>query len=126
MSKRHTQIILADARAGMTLSDPILDTKGNLLLPEGTLLTGAILESLRRHQIDTLAVAGAEISDAEENAERQNRLARVEKLFRQPGTAANTASDTTRGVALQTAATEAQATEILYQYIRDFRAGAAS
>lgn len=112
MLKRHTQIILADARPGMTLSDSILDTKGNLLLPEGTPLTAGILESLRRHQIDTIAVAGAEISDREENAEREQRLARVEKLFRQLRTTA------VAGDSVPTA------TEILYQYVRNFRAGA--
>jgi len=111
MLKRHLQIILANATAGMTLSDAILDTKGNLLLPEDTQLTDAILESLRRHQIETIAVAGAEISETENNIERQQRLLRVEELFR--------SSDMTSETTVQ----ELRATETLHQYVKNFRAG---
>ncbi len=111
MLKRHTQIPLSDASPGMTLSDPILDTKGNLLLPVGTLLTSAILESLRRHQIDTVAIAGAEISTIEENSEREQRLGRVERLFRK------------LHVNPQPDKIAPMATETLYQHIRTFRTG---
>lgn len=113
MLKRHTQLALSDATAGMTLSDAILDTQGHILLPEGTILTESMLASLRRHQIDTIAVAGAPFSQAEEDAQRDLQIARVEWLFRQSG----------RDPSGAASAEPPGATALLHQYVLNFRAG---
>lgn len=106
-----TRIALADALPGMKLGQPLLDAAGILLLPAGTALTPGILESLRHHQIETVAVLGldaAENHDTPDNdrtqAERAQALARVDRLFRQPATSA--------------------ATQTLYRYVCAFRASA--
>ena len=72
------------------------------------MLTEAILASLLRHQIDTLAVASGEVSAEEDSAERDARIARLNFLFRQPG-----------GVA--SATTRSEATDTLQQTIMNFR-----
>lgn len=91
----------------MTLSDAVLDTKGNILLPRGTQLTDAILASLLRHQIATVVIAGTEVSAEEDSAERDRRVARLEHLFRTPASAAPVLSDS--------------ATPTLHRYILQFR-----
>lgn len=111
MQNRHTQIALSDASPGMTLSDDVLDTKGNILLPEGAVLTEQILASLQRHLIETVAIAGTEILEVEQNLQ----LERVQWLFRQPGAAPAGGQD---AVPMPTA------TDVLYQYMMNFRAGA--
>ncbi len=85
MSHRHLLIALAAAEPGMTLSDSVLDTKGNVLLPTGTVLTASLLESLQRHQIDSVAIAADGVQPDDEQAERARRMARVERLFRPSG-----------------------------------------
>ena len=47
---------LAQARAGMVLSGELRDAHGQVLLPEGTILTPSMLASLGRYGIDTLPV----------------------------------------------------------------------
>ena len=49
-------ILLADARPGMTLSDVLLDEKGNVLLTQGAVLTEAMLASLARHGVESLPI----------------------------------------------------------------------
>lgn len=110
MQNRHTQIALSDASPGMTLSDDVLDTKGNILLPQGVVLTEQILASLQRHLIETVAVAGTEILEVERNLQ----LERVQWLFRKPGVAPAGGPD---AVPMPTA------TDVLHQYIIKFRAG---
>ena len=94
----------------MILSDDVLDTKGNVLLPKGVVLTEQILASLQRHQIDTIAITGTAILEVE----RDLQLARVQWLFRQPGAAPITG---------YSAAPMASANDMLRQYIINFRAG---
>jgi hypothetical protein len=50
---------LTDARPGMTLSDVLLDDKGNVLLAQGVVLTETILASLARHGIGALPILQA-------------------------------------------------------------------
>ena len=113
MPTRHTQIALTDATPGMTLSDPVLDTKGNILLPGGATLTTALLASLQRHQIDTIAITAALVSQADADAERDRQIARVERLFRKPGMIA----------APDPAAPALENTDLLHGYILNFRSG---
>ena len=47
---------LAQARAGMMLSGELRDAHGHVLLPEGTVLTPAMLASLAHHGIDQVPV----------------------------------------------------------------------
>jgi hypothetical protein len=101
---------------GMTLSDPVLDTKGNILLPGGAVLTSALLASLQRHQIDTIAIAAAAVSQVDADAERDRQIARVERLFRTPGTVTSAAG----------AVPALESTELLHRYILKFRSGASS
>ena len=92
----------------MTLSDAVLDTKGNILLPQGTQLNDAMLASLLRHQIATVVVNGGEVSAEEIDAERDHRIARVAYLFRPAGR--------------ETAALpDSVATDALHQYVLRYR-----
>lgn len=116
MTKRYRQIALSDATDGMILSDAVLDTRGNILLPQGTVLTASMLVSLERHQIETVAIAGAPISAEAECAEHAQRLARVARLFRQSGAVPGSPPPVPVPAATGT----------LHQYILNFRAGAAS
>ncbi|MBB3220751.1 hypothetical protein [Pseudoduganella umbonata] len=67
---------LAQARAGMVLSGELRDAQGHALLPEGAMLTPAMLASLARHGIDTVPV-------------RHPHRERIDYLFRRldPGAA---------------------------------------
>ena len=101
MPTRYLQLPLASAQTGMTLSDAVLDTKGNILLPKGTVLTEAMLASLLRHQIDTVVIAGGEVSPEQDSAERDVQIARLTYLFRQPGNVGLTTPRSDATVALQ-------------------------
>jgi hypothetical protein len=80
MSTAHQHLALADLRPGMILSDSLLDQNGQLLLPQGAVLTAATIALLPRHAIDTVPVvcAGADTAPADPEAVRQ----RVAHLFR--------------------------------------------
>ena len=104
MPNRPNQIPLSAATTGMTLSDPVLDTKGNVLLPQGTVLTTALVQSLARHQIDSIAITAEAPSQAEMDVQRDRQIARVERLFRMTGSAG-----------------AGPATEILHRLVLQFR-----
>lgn len=109
MSNHHLQLALSVALPGMVLSDDVLDTKGNVLLPQGAVLTTSILSSLQRHEIASVAVVGEERSVQERNVQ----LRRVHDLFRQPGVVPGT-------LAIGNMTT---ATALLQQYVLHFRSG---
>ena len=117
MPNRHTQIALEDAVPGMILTDAVLDTRGNILLPDGTALTDTMLVSLRRHEIDTIAIAGAVVSRAEENRERDARVARLNRLFRAPGVV----TDAPTVATADSVPPEPTATDVLRCYVLNFR-----
>jgi hypothetical protein len=56
MNSPFHHLALADVRAGMVLSDVLLDRQGQVLLPQGAVLTASIIALLPRHGIDRLAV----------------------------------------------------------------------
>lgn len=59
MSSGLQLTLLTDARPGMTLSDVLLDDKGNVLLAQGVVLTEAMLASLARHGVESLPILQA-------------------------------------------------------------------
>lgn len=131
MTTHHKQVPLSDVVPGMTLWDAVTDDRGNVLLPAGTVLTGAMLGSLERHQVEMLAIAGAALSDAEELARSTQQTGRLAWLFRKAGTpgmstdAAGTAPLDGVGDA-GTAGNVRQApdaTDILHRYVKNFRSG---
>lgn len=82
---KYKQIDLDDAVAGMTLWEAVLDGYGGVLLPEATVLTDALLTSLRRRGIDTVYVVNDDISEADMAAERERVQQRLAILFRRCG-----------------------------------------
>lgn len=125
MTTHHKQVPLPDAIPGMVLWDAVADSRGNVLLPAGTTLTAPMLASLQRHQIDMLAIAGAVLSDAEEQARSTLQSGRIAWLFRTPGT---TTSPTPSSVPQVHAAADhavamTTATDILHRYVTNFRSG---
>lgn len=56
MSSAYRHLALADVRPGMVLSDVLLDRQGQVLLPQGAILTAPIIALLPRHGIEALAV----------------------------------------------------------------------
>jgi hypothetical protein len=130
MPTRSIQITLSNATAGMILSDPVLDTKGNVLLNEGAVLTTALINSLARHQIDSLAIATEAASQADADAEQVRLIGRVEWLFR-PSGELKSADDvqpveTSMAATAAPAAAPASATDILHRLILNFRSGVRS
>jgi hypothetical protein len=87
---------LAQARAGMVLSGELRDAQGQVLLPDGTVLTPAMLASLARHGIDTLPV-------------RNPHGERIDYLFRK----------------LDEASADGWAVSALRKCLHDYRSGAA-
>ena len=124
MPNRYTQLPLTKAIEGMTLSDDVLDTKGNVLLPGGTVLTAALLASLERHGIDMVAIAGPGLSPADSQADLERHIARLARLFRVPGSVTNNAPGSTG--ALPEAQALVAATDVLHQYVLNFRLGQTS
>lgn len=80
MSTAHQHLALADLRPGMIMSDSLLDQNGQLLLPQGAVLTAATIALLPRHGIDTVPVvcAGADTAPVDTEAVRK----RVAHVFR--------------------------------------------
>lgn len=105
MSASYQHLALAEVKPGMILSDVLLDRQGQVLLPQGAVLTAATIALLPRHGIVTLAVlreADAPGPQGPDAAAVQQRLAR---LFRK-----NEIDDP-----------HDWATGILRRYIEDFR-----
>ncbi len=106
MSSAYQHLPLAEVRPGMVLSDVLLDQRGQVLLPQGAVLTEAIIALLPRHGVETLPVrsddAGA--AAAPDQAAIEARLGR---LFRN-----NDIDDN-----------DDWATGILHRYIEDYRLG---
>jgi hypothetical protein len=81
-NKRYRLMDLEDVAAGMTLSEAVLDGRGGMLLPSATVLTDAMLTSLRRRGIDTVFLVNDDVSEADLQAERERLQKRLARLFR--------------------------------------------
>lgn len=107
MPRSYKLVLLEDVRPGMVLSDNLLDRHGKILLPENTLLTEKMIESLRRYDMEMVPVFLEDLTE-EQKAERAlQRQKRLEQLFRKHnyGDAAENAND------------------VLFDYLKDFRQG---
>jgi hypothetical protein len=107
MSSAYQHLALADVRPGMVLSDVLLDRQGQVLLPQGAILTAPIIALLPRHGIEALAVVRTDAGStppAPDHAALQQRLAH---LFRKNDIDNN----------------DDWATGILHRYMEDYRLG---
>ncbi|MES2757639.1 MAG: hypothetical protein V4693_09725 [Pseudomonadota bacterium] len=107
MSSAYQHLALADVRPGMVLSDELLDQQGQVLLPQGAVLTVAIIALLPRHGIDMLAVLRSGADAAVADPDHPALQARLAHLFRRHD-AGNDAD---------------RATGTLYRYMEDYRLG---
>jgi|EP01034_Spumella_vulgaris_P043168 hypothetical protein len=83
MTATYQHLPLGQVEAGMILSDELLDAHGHVLLPQGTVLTESMLALMPRHGIESLPIATVhQPSEAEQAAGRQQRLERIERVFR--------------------------------------------
>ncbi len=110
MTASYYQLPLAQVQAGMVLSDELLDVQGHVLLPQGTVLTEAMLALMPRHGIAVLPiVSAAAASDDELQATLQHHDERIAQLFRK-----NDPDDDSDW-----------ATTLLRRFVSDYRLGAA-
>jgi hypothetical protein len=85
MSASYQHLPLAQVQPGMVLASELLDTQGMVLLPEGTVLSQAMIASLPRHGVEMLPINRVDLNTVERDAEeaaRQARIARLAVLFR--------------------------------------------
>lgn len=89
MSTRSRLLELDHVAPGMILSEPLLDTKGDVLLPEGATLTEAMLGALHRRGIDYLTVCcdgeANDVPGPDKQAQLEYMRERMDKLFRRCG-----------------------------------------
>ncbi|MYM36794.1 hypothetical protein GTP38_20900 [Duganella sp. FT94W] len=107
MTGNYHQLTLAEVRPGMVLSDELLDVQGHVLLPQGTVLTEAMLALMPRHGIEVLPVLQDEVTPAMAAATLQHHEERIAHLFRKND--ADSDSD--------------WATATLRRFVTDFRLG---
>jgi hypothetical protein len=82
MAGSNQHLMLAQVQPGMVLSDELIDLQGQVLLPQGTILTAAMLALMPRHGIEILPILLGGASDDEQAADRQQHQRRIERLFR--------------------------------------------
>lgn len=82
MTASYQHLALAQVQAGMILSDELLDVQGHVLLPQGTVLTEAMIALMPRHGIAVLPVMSEGPSEAEQAAGREQYGDRINQLFR--------------------------------------------
>lgn len=109
MSSSYQSIALADACAGMVLTDAVRDAKGSVLLAQDVVLTETILAALARHGIATLQILQAGPAPAPLDAVAVQ--ARLDHVFRHHARDAD--ADVNRAAD--------DATGILRSYVEDYR-----
>ncbi len=80
MSASYHHLPLAQVQPGMVLASELLDTQGMVLLPEGAVLTQAIIAAMPRHGVTILPVLRDDLNTVERDVEEAARLARIERL----------------------------------------------
>ena len=84
MSAAYQHLALADVRPGMILSDVLLDKQGQVLLPQGAVLTAATIALLPRHGVEMLPIAQTDAAHHVQQAPIDAAAveARQDRLFR--------------------------------------------
>jgi hypothetical protein len=82
MASSHRHLPLDQVRPGMVLSDQLLDIQGQILLPEGAVLTEAMLALMPRHGIAALPIVTTGVSDEELARQREHHRQTIAQLFR--------------------------------------------
>jgi hypothetical protein len=106
MSAAYQLIALSQATPGMVLSDVLLDRQGQVLLPQGAVLTEAVLASLGRHGVEMVPILDSRDNRASA-ADPSAVQARLDHLFRK--------NDRDND--------DDWATGILRRYVEDYRLG---
>jgi len=78
----HQLLPLEQVRPGMILSDVLLDARGQVLLPQGAILTENMLSLMPRHGIEMLSIQAPPLSPEEQAALQQSYRTRLAHLFR--------------------------------------------
>ena len=107
MNSAYQHLALADVRPGMVLSDVLLDEQGQVLLPQGAVLTAAIIALLPRHGVEMLAVLRGRRRRRAPAPDQAALQARLAHLFRNNDIDNN----------------DDWATGILHRYMEDYRLG---
>jgi len=105
MAGNYHQLALAEVRPGMVLSDVLLDVQGHVLLPQGAVLTEAMLALMPRHGIAVLPIVREDVAPEQARAALAHHQARLDQVFRQND--AHSDSD--------------WATALLRRFVTDFR-----
>ncbi len=82
MTGNYHQLALGEVRPGMVLSDVLLDVQGHVLLPQGTVLTDAMLALMPRHGIAMLPIVRDEVAPELTQAALARHQERIDQLFR--------------------------------------------
>jgi uncharacterized protein YbjT (DUF2867 family) len=109
MTGNYHQLATAEVRPGMVLSDVLLDVQGHVLLPQGTVLTEAMLALMPRHGIAVLPIVREDVAPEVARAALTQHQARIDHLFRKND--ADSDND--------------WATALLRRFVTDFRLGKA-
>lgn len=83
--KRFRVVATSDACDGVRLYQDVRDRSGNMLLPKSTVLTAAMMQSLRRRGIDAVQVVDDSVTAEGLAAERQRVQERLAYLCRHAG-----------------------------------------
>jgi hypothetical protein len=122
MSSAYQHLALANVRPGMVLSDVLLDRQGQVLLPQGAVLTASIIALLPRHGIEVLAVLRPGDGSAEAAPDPAALQQRLDHLFRRN----NSGNHDTDNRAVEDHALDHHddsATAMLHRYMEDYRLG---
>jgi hypothetical protein len=103
MTTAYHLIQLTQAAPGMVLSDLLLDRQGQMLLPQGAVLTEAMLASLARHGVEMVPVLAAPAASVPLDPDALQ--ARLDHVFRRH----------------ERGNDDDWATGILRQYVEDYR-----
>jgi len=82
MAVTHQTLPLQQVRPGMILSDVLLDAHGQVLLPQGAVLTENMLSLMPRHGIDMLPIQAPDLTPEEKAAQQDVHRVRLAHLFR--------------------------------------------
>jgi hypothetical protein len=82
MSASYHHLAVADVQPGMVLSDELLDPQGQVLLPQGTVLTEAMIALMPRHGITALPILQAAPDPRQLAIAQQALRQRIDHLFR--------------------------------------------